>query len=135
MTNLIKQLKIFIQKLKDRRSTRIPDGMTAHNEWVQSLIDTYGFPNNDSVRFTFASMILQLGQLDAYKPKRDFALAGLAAASKEVALARMQELKAANDAKLAAEKAANTPPPFPATEVTAQKSGNSNVTPIKPISN
>jgi len=103
MNNIKSKFKRFFQKIKDRFPSRIPDGMTAHNEWVQSLIDTYGFPNNDSVRFTFASMILQLGQLDAYKPKRDFALAGLAAASKEIALARMKELKAANDEKVQAE--------------------------------
>lgn len=104
MKQIVKKVKVFIQKLLDRRSTRLPDGMQEFEVWAQSLVDTYGFPDNPSVRFMFAAMVLNLGQTEAYKPKRFFALSGLAAASKEIAHAKMVALKEAQEAKVAAER-------------------------------
>ncbi len=110
MNKLIKKVKAAIQKYKDRRPTRLPDGMAAFETWCQSLIDTYGFPDNDSVRFMFAAMIMNLKQTEAYVPKRYFALSGLAAASKEIAHGVMVELKLAQQARADAEaKAASQP--------------------------
>ena len=106
MKKLINTLTTSFQKLLDFFPTRIPQGMTDFESWCKSIIKTYGFPDNDSVRFMFAAMILHLGQTDAYKPKRFFALSGLAAASKEIAHAKMVELKAAQDSKALAESKA-----------------------------
>lgn len=103
MSTTITKVKNFFQKLLDRVPTRLPNGMTEFETWSKSIIDTYGFPDNDSVRFMLAAMIMHLGQTDAYKPKRYFALSGLAAASKEIAHARMVQLKDAQDAKAKAE--------------------------------
>ena len=106
MKTMFKKLKVFIQRQLDRIPTRLPDGMTALEAWSKSLIDTYGFPDNDSVRFMLSSMVLSLGPTVAYKPKRYFALCGLAAASKEVAHYKMTLLKQAQDAKKASEASA-----------------------------
>jgi hypothetical protein len=114
---MLKKIKNWIQKYKDSKPTRLPDGMTELENWTQSLIDTYGFPDNDSVRFMIAAMIMQTGPEDAYVPKRKFALMGLAAASKEVAHARLVELKERQQAKATAE--ASAPPTLTiATEAT-----------------
>lgn len=112
-------IKRCFQKFKDRFATRLPDGMNAYENWAQSLIDTYGFPNNDSVRFMFAAMILNTKQTDAYLPKRFFALSGLAAASKEIAHGKMVELKEAQEAKVRAEAAAKFAEANKPAEVTA----------------
>lgn len=108
--NLIKSLRTYIQKLLDFVPTRLPNGVTEFETWCQSLIDTYGFPDNDSVRFMFAAMIMHLGQTDAYKPKRFFALSGYAAASKEIAKDRMITIKEAHEARAKAEATANAGP-------------------------
>lgn len=100
---MFKKIKNWYQKYKDSKPTRLPDGMTELECWTQSLIDTYGFPDNDSVRFMLAAMIMQTGPEDAFVPKRKFALMGLAAASKEVAHARLVQLKDAQKAKADAE--------------------------------
>lgn len=110
MKNVIKAVRRFVQKLVDFIPSRLPDGMQVFETWAKSIIDTYGFPDNDSVRFMLAAMVMHTGQLDAYKPKRFFALSGLAAASKEIAHGVMVELKEAQDAKAAAEKAASIVP-------------------------
>jgi hypothetical protein len=111
-----KKIKKYYHLIVDRFPSRLPDGMTALEKWTQSLIDTYDFPDNASVRFMLAAMIMQTGPEDAYVPKRKFALMGLAAASKEVAHARLVELKeaqqakAADEAKAAAAANGGTPP-------------------------
>lgn len=103
MNKLIKFVKVFFQKQLDRFPTRLPDGVTAYEKWCQGIISTYGFPDNDSVRFMLAAMIMNLGGTDAYKPKRYFGLSGLAAASKEVARDRMVQIKEAHEAKAKSE--------------------------------
>lgn len=107
---LLKRLKNILQVQLDRIPTRLPRGIPEFEIWSKSLIDTYGFPDNDSVRFMFAAMIMHTGQTDAYKPKRFFALSGLAAASKEVAHAKMVELKEAQETRARAEAAAKASP-------------------------
>lgn len=101
---LIKKIKNFFQRQLDRIPTRLPNGATEFETWSKSLIDTYGFPDNDSVRFMLAAMIMHTGQTAAYVPRRFFALSGLAAASKEVAHACMVVLKDRQQAKAQAEE-------------------------------
>lgn len=105
MNKITKKIKNLLQRLLDRIPTRLPDGALAFENWCQSLINTYGFPDNDSVRFMFAAMIMHTGQTAAYLPKRFFALSGLAAASKEVAHDRMVVMKEKQEAKRDADKA------------------------------
>lgn len=115
----------FIQRQLDRIPTRLPNGMVEFETWSKSLIDTYGFPDNDSVRFMFAAMIMHTGQTDAYKPKRFFALSGLAAASKEIAHAIMVELKEAQERRAKAEATGSgLVSILQPTEATVDSSGN-----------
>jgi len=86
--------------------TPLPRGMTEYEKWAKDLIDVYQFPDNASVRFMLAAIVLNTGQTTAYKPKRYFGLCGLAAASKEIAHGVMTQLKEEQQAKAAAEAAA-----------------------------
>lgn len=103
MNKILKKVKIVVQKLRDFFPSPLPRGMQEFETWSQAIVDTYGFPDNDSVRFMLAAMIMHLGQTDANKPRRFFALSGLAAASKEIAHAKMVILKEAQEQKAKAE--------------------------------
>ena len=83
--------------------------MTEFETWANSIIDAYGMPNNDSVRFALASMIpyvptdskfeinLLIVKINipmaAYKSKRFFGQSLLKSASNQIAAGVMQDLK------------------------------------------
>lgn len=103
-------LKRFFKKhILHRFPTPLPRGMTEFEVWCKDIIDVYQFPDNASVRFMLAAILLHLGQTEDSKAKRYFGKCGLAAASKEIAHAQMTQLKEAQQAKAAEElKAASS---------------------------
>lgn len=104
-TQLLKLKRCFL-KLAAWFPTKIPTGVAEQNAWVDSIIDLYAFPNNDSLRFAIATMILHGGPTEARKPKRYFYLAVSAGMSRQVAADAMQTLKNKQIAAAEAEKAA-----------------------------
>jgi hypothetical protein len=67
--------------------------MTEFETWAASIITTYDFPNNDSVRFALATMIIHSGPQDDAKPKYQFARAVRASMSKQIAGGVFQDIK------------------------------------------
>lgn len=73
--------------------TKLPTGMTEFDSWSDSIIKTYDFPENDSIKFTLATMILHADQSMAYAPKRYFALRVIKGMANQVASQAFQDIK------------------------------------------
>ena len=74
--------------------SRVPQGVEEHTAWATSIIEDYGFPENDSVRFALATMVMHLGPTAAYRSKFYFALLVKAGAAKQVASQVFHDIKA-----------------------------------------
>ncbi len=97
-------MKKLLKKMLLALPHRLPVGMTEFETWASSIIDAYDLPDNESVRFSLASMILHLNSTDAFKPRRHFALCMLKGMASQIAQAKMQEYKE-NQAKRIEEEA------------------------------
>lgn len=113
MKRILSKFSRFVRKVKAYFPSRLPVGMTEFDAWAADIIDLYGAPDNDSVRFAIATMVLHCPAQDAYKPKHYFGLTVSKSMSNQVAAAIVQELKAKQEAaikeaaRLAAEEAAS----------------------------
>lgn len=116
-------IKKALNKLYCLLPTALPRGMTEFETWADSIITTYDFPNNDSVRFALATMIIHSGPQDDAKPKYQFARAVRASMSKQIAGGVFQDIKTRQIEAQKAEAAKLA-------EVTAQ-SAVANVQPIQ----
>jgi hypothetical protein len=107
MNNFLAKTKVFFQKLRARFPSPVPQGVEEFENWAKSIIDLYGFPDNDSVRFAVATMILHSGPSAAYVPKHYWATMIKAGAAKQVASQVFQDIKTKQQAaQLAAAKPA-----------------------------
>ncbi len=88
------KLKRYFRLLNAYLPTKLPQGLTAFNEWADDIIDLYGFPNNDSMRFAVAATVVHLREGRAYVSKRYFGLILMKGAATQVAGQVMQDLKA-----------------------------------------
>lgn len=71
-----------------------PQGLTAFNEWAQSIIDTYNPPMDErSVKFTLCALLMRTGPSQAYISKRWFALCLHRGAAAQVAAYEMENIK------------------------------------------
>lgn len=84
----------------------VPIGMTDFDSWAYDIIDLYNLPNNDSVRFALATMIMHSGPTAAYKSKFYFNLMIKASMAKQIASAKFQEIKTKQQEEIAKQKAA-----------------------------
>lgn len=91
-TSILKVKKLF-RLIKALFPSALPNGMSDFDVWANDIIDLYNFPNNDSIRFALASMIMHAGPTDAYKSKFYYNLMIKASMSKQVAGAQFQEIK------------------------------------------
>lgn len=103
------KVKKLLRKLLFLLPSSLPIGMNEFNIWADSIIQTYDFPDNDSLRFALATMILHLESnskfelnllifkvvlpTSGYKSKFFFVQALHKGASNQVASGKMQELK------------------------------------------
>lgn len=73
----------------------LPVGMTEFDSWVDSIMSTYSLPTTDvdSIRFTLAAMIINLGQKESSKPKYSFVLAIRASCAKQIAGSVFHQIK------------------------------------------
>lgn len=93
MKDMIDQVKKFFKKVSCFFPTPLPIGMVDFGLWADSIIDVYGLPNNDSVRFALATMILHADSKKAAISKRYFGLCALKSMSNQIASGIMHELK------------------------------------------
>jgi hypothetical protein len=103
VVRLFKQLRGFFP-------SRLPQGISEFDAWAEDFFNTYNMPtsNKDSVKFTLATVVLNLGQKEAYKAKFYFLMVLRAAAAKQIAGAIFQDIKQKQkeaEAKALAEKA------------------------------
>jgi hypothetical protein len=90
---LIKAVATPFKKLLNFIPTPLPVGMTEFDNWAADIISTYGLPNNDSIRFALATMIMHAGPVDASRSKRYFYLAVRASMAKQIAGGQFQAIK------------------------------------------
>lgn len=93
MNNLLRKLKKFIKRQRARFPSPVPVGMAEFDTWASDIIDTYSLPDNNSIKFALATMIMHSGPTDAFKSKHYFMLMVKASMSKQIASAQFQEIK------------------------------------------
>jgi hypothetical protein len=104
--NLINKIKNFFVKLTHFLPTKIPTGIAEFESWSSSIIKTYGFPDNDSVRWALAVKILHDGETKALRAKRYFYLAMHKSMANQVVSQVIQDIKTKQQDALAAAQAA-----------------------------
>lgn len=97
----MKLLKKLAKQFLGLFPSKIPVGVTEFNSWADSFSDVYTLPtqDQDSLRFTLASIIMHLGPQAAYKPKVYFLLTLKAAAAKQVAGQVFYDIKTKHQAQ------------------------------------
>lgn len=95
--------------------TQLPIGVREYNAWADSVLALTNLPDNESTRFALASTIPHQPLTKALLPRIYFARLLIKAAANQVAFGVMEEMKAAQQARIEAEKLA---------EATAQDAPN-----------
>ena len=112
---LFKTLTRSILKLAYLIPSPVPVGMSEFDAWSKSIIDVYGFPDNDSIRFALATMIMHSGPTSANVSKHYFSLCVKASMAKQIAGGQFQAMK---QRQIEAQKLAEaTAPPVVAPDV------------------
>ena len=108
MIKFLNKLKLYFRKFLFLFPSPLPIGLTEFETWTKSINDTYGWPDNDSLSFALATMVINHSATTAYRSKYYFGvLVAHAAASKQVAGEVFYQLKQKQRAEaLAANKLA-----------------------------
>lgn len=86
--------KEFLKKwLKHYIPQPLPNGVTEFDRWSDEIISNYGFPVNDSMKFTLATMIMHMDHADSHVPYRTFAKRIQKAMANQVAGQIFQDIK------------------------------------------
>ena len=83
----------------------LPSGLAEFHKWADEVIHLAGAPNNDSVKFAVATMILHADSTAAFKPKHFFVKSLKKSMANQVAAGLMQDLKQKQQEAIAAEQA------------------------------
>lgn len=102
MKSFVTKFTTFLAFIRAFFPSEMPQGVSAHKDWANSIISIYGFPDNDSVRFALASMVLHDGPMAAYRSKFRYALMVKAGAAKQVASHQFTEIKLKQQAEATA---------------------------------
>lgn len=86
-------LSRFFRRLLAFFPTKLPSGLQEFDMWAEDIIDLYQAPNNDSVKFTLAVMVLHLDSTTAYKPKEYFGRSLFKGMANQVVSQIIQDLK------------------------------------------
>lgn len=114
-------LKTFISRLYHYVPTPLPVGITEFEAWASSIITTYNFPDNDSVRWALAVKVLHLGETSAYKAKRYFYLTMHKSMANQVVSQVIQDLKIKDQQQRAAAQAAEQAAAATATDAAVEQ--------------
>lgn len=111
MKLILKYTVKYYNRIRAFFPSQIPQGLTEFESWATSIIEMADVPNNDSIRWSLATMVLHLNPTECYKPKEYFIRSLKKSAACEIAAYLMRELKAkqmaqVEEAKKAAEAAA-----------------------------
>lgn len=98
-------MKRFILRLLALLPTSLPKGVIEFETWANSIIELADMPNNDSMKFTLATMILHLDSTSAYKPKEFFIRSLKKAGSNQIAAQIMHDLKTKQQEEMKAQAA------------------------------
>jgi hypothetical protein len=101
------KLKKAVSRFRALFPSRLPQGVTEFETWSDSIIELYGAPNNDSVKFSIAVMVLHLPSTTAYKSKEFFGRSLYKAMSNQVVSQVIQDLKTKQEQAKQAEAAAS----------------------------
>lgn len=85
--------KRILKHILARLPEVIPNGVNEFNTWSDDIIDLYGFPKNDSIKWTLAAVILELPPNMYMASKHFFAKRLYKAAANEVASFCMYSIK------------------------------------------
>lgn len=94
MNKVKSKIKQYCSFIRGFFPEALPTGVTAFNAWADSFAVAYpDVPNNDSLRWTLAFMIMHLGSTTAYKAKVYFYLSVKKSMANQIASSVVQELK------------------------------------------
>lgn len=102
----MQKIKKLFKRVLGLFPQKLPIGMTDFYLWADDVIELSGLPNNESVVFALATMVLHLPPTACYKSKEYFIRSLLKTASNQIAHGVMQELKDKQVAKAKAEQEA-----------------------------
>jgi len=88
-----KKLKLLLLKLLTHLPSKLPLGMQDFDQFVESIISIYGFPDDDTYRGAIATMIMHLDPLVTYKRKSWFAASIRKSMANQIAYAKLQQYK------------------------------------------
>lgn len=94
MTTFFNKVKQFGLYLLAYLPSSLPIGMTEFDVWAKSVLALTNLPDNDSTRFTLASIIPHQDKGSFLTPKIKFAHLMQKAAANQIAFGVMEELKA-----------------------------------------
>ncbi len=106
--SIVNYLKKLARRVRALFPSALPQGRAEFTVWSNSIIEIYEMPDNDSVRFALATMIMHLPPTKCFIAKEYFGRSLHKSASNQVAHAMLQELKEKQQAefKAAQERAA-----------------------------
>lgn len=110
MSLLKRFLNRCLSKFKDKNDlkTPLPVGLNEFHAWADDVISLTPLPNNESIKFAVATIILELTPDDGYISKRKVATRLIKAAANQVASYYFQSIKSARmDKDAKAEKLAS----------------------------
>lgn len=102
--NIVNTLKNLLQRVRAFFPSALPQGRTEFDTWANSIVAIYAMPDNDSVRFALATMILHLPSTKSRVSKEFFGRSLQKSCSNQVAAALMQELKEKQQAEFKAQQ-------------------------------
>lgn len=93
----ITQFKVWfykqVNKFRSFFPRQLPVGLSEYETWSASIIKAYDLPDNESVRWALANMILHTAPTACDKPGRYYGRSALKSMANQVAAHVIQELK------------------------------------------
>lgn len=114
MKEILKRAKLAGRRLRALFPSKLPIGVTEFNAWADDIVELSGLPDNDSMRYTLAVVVLELPKTNAYRPKEFFIRALIKGACNQIVSQIMHDIRDRHSKKQA--------------EVTAEVSGNTDAT-------
>lgn len=108
MSKVIKKFKQFVKFVTSFIPSKLPIGVSEFDAWADSVILLTSLPNNESMKWALATMILHGDKAEASKPKRFYARCLHKAAANEIAGGIMHMLKEKQKAEMEAAAKAKT---------------------------